>query len=257
MTEKQVQFNNKGEKIFGVLHLPKGRGKSPAVLMFHGLTGHKAEAHFMFVKCARKLAKKGFAVLRFDFRGSGDSEGEFKNMSLGEEISDAFKVIEFIKKQKNIDREKIGVLGLSMGGLVAANVCGNTKDVKSLVLFSVVADFKALWDVRLAIKTGGKLPKAGLDFGAFLFGKKLFKDVAKYHGKNLASMRKYSNPLLIVHGDKDAAVPVKDAYTYYKASKSKDKKLMIIKGGDHVYSTLKNEKRVIDAACNWFKRTLK
>ena len=64
-TELPLQFVNKGEKVFGVLHLPKPKGKFPCVVMFHGFTGNKAEAHFLFTKTARRLAENGIAAFRF------------------------------------------------------------------------------------------------------------------------------------------------------------------------------------------------
>jgi alpha/beta superfamily hydrolase len=50
--------------------------------MFHGFTGSKIEAHRFFVKLARSLSDSGFIILRFDFRCSGDSDGEFEDITL-------------------------------------------------------------------------------------------------------------------------------------------------------------------------------
>jgi len=257
MLEKQVYFFNKGQKIFGILHLPEKKKKSPCIVLCHGFTGHKAEVHFLFTKCARNLAKSGFASLRFDFRGSGDSEGEFKDMSLEEEISDAIAAINFVKKQKNIDKNKIGLLGLSMGGLVSAHVVGLVKDIKSLVLLSAVARFKKLWEKKIAKRFNNKFPQNGIDIGGLLVSKKFINAVYKLDSLNLSRIREYNNPLLIIHGDKDKTVPLQDAKIYYNTSNSLRKKLIIIKNGDHGFSNLKIEKKVINIICNWFKETLK
>ena len=111
--EKPVVFENEGQQIVGMLHAPDGaEGLSPAVVMFHGFTGTKVEPHRLFVKTARRLAEEGFYVLRFDFRGSGDSEGEFREMTLEGEISDAKASLDFILSQPGVDRGRIGVIGL-------------------------------------------------------------------------------------------------------------------------------------------------
>ena len=69
-----------------ILHLPTARDAScPAVAFFHGFTGTKVEPHRIFVKTARELAAIGFYVLRFDFRGCGDSAGDFSEMTIGGE----------------------------------------------------------------------------------------------------------------------------------------------------------------------------
>ena len=83
--EKQISFTVQGQKIYGMLHLPEGRGPFPALSMFHGFTGQRDEPHRMFVKAARLISKAGIAVLRFDFRCSGESEGDFRKMTISGE----------------------------------------------------------------------------------------------------------------------------------------------------------------------------
>ena len=75
--EKPVIFKNNLEKqLVGILHLPEKEGKFPAVIICHGFKGNKTQRKF--VGLGRELAKNGIVVLRFDFYGSGDSEGNFE-----------------------------------------------------------------------------------------------------------------------------------------------------------------------------------
>src|SRR2546426_5960176 len=63
-----------------MIHRPeraRARRGGPGVVLFHGFTGDRMESHWLFVKCSRALALAGIASLRFDFYGSGESEGEF------------------------------------------------------------------------------------------------------------------------------------------------------------------------------------
>ena len=121
--ERPVVFYNQDQQINGILHSPTGHdAPCPAVAFFHGFTGTKVEPHRIFVKTARELAAIGFYVLRFDFRGSGDSEGDFSEMTIGGEVSDAIKSIDVLTAMQGVDPERIGILGLSMGG-VCCSVC--------------------------------------------------------------------------------------------------------------------------------------
>ena len=139
--ERPVVFYNQNQQINGILHSPTGyEAPCPAVAFFHGFTGTKVEPHRIFVKTARELAAIGFYVLRFDFRGSGDSEGDFSEMTIGGEVSDAIKSVDVLTAMQGVDAERIGILGLSMGGCVAAFVSGQDTRVKSTVMWAPLSD---------------------------------------------------------------------------------------------------------------------
>jgi alpha/beta superfamily hydrolase len=124
----------------GVLHVPddlKPEQKAPAIAMFHGFTGHKSETHRLFVRIARALCSAGFVVLRFDFRGSGDSDGDFEEMTVAGEVSDAEQAITFLSELPGVDEKTVGVIGLSMGGRVAAVLASKDSRVKFAALRSV------------------------------------------------------------------------------------------------------------------------
>src|SRR6266568_7542966 len=140
--ETLVQFQNPRRKwLRGMLHFPGvslgRRRRVPGVVFFHGFTGDRMESHWIFVKCARALAKAGIASLRFDFYGSGESEGEFRDASLLGEIADARAAVNFFRWQ-GIDAERLGMLGLSLGGVIAAILAPDC-DARALVLWSAPA----------------------------------------------------------------------------------------------------------------------
>ena len=112
--------------------------------MCHGFTGQKVEAHRIFVKTAEALAAQGYLALRFDFRGSGDSEGAFEEMTFEGEVSDAVRAVDYLLAEEPVDPERIGVVGLSMGGAVAACLSGRDERIKATVLWAAVADFEVL-----------------------------------------------------------------------------------------------------------------
>ncbi|PYV05908.1 MAG: alpha/beta hydrolase, partial [Acidobacteria bacterium] len=124
-----------------MIHRPeraRARRGGPGVVLFHGFTGDRMESHWLFVKCSRALALAGIASLRFDFYGSGESEGEFSEVTLQGEIADARVAIEFFRRQKGINPERTGLLGLSLGGTIAASVAGPAR-AAALALWSALA----------------------------------------------------------------------------------------------------------------------
>src|SRR6187200_2421224 len=104
---ESVVLENEGQKIFGILHLPEGLEYPPCVIICHGLGGNKVGHYRVYVDLAERLVQSGIAVFRFDFRGCGDSEGAFIDMSLQSEVSDAIKAVEFIKQDSRFDYRKI------------------------------------------------------------------------------------------------------------------------------------------------------
>src|SRR5258708_31519171 len=95
-----------------VLH--RAPGKS-LVILCHGFTGTKTESGRLFVQTARALQKAGINALRFDFMGSGDSSGDFNQMTPNTQIQDALDVLAWARRRY----KKIAFLGLSFGGATA------------------------------------------------------------------------------------------------------------------------------------------
>lgn len=248
-----IVLENFGEKIFGVIHIPE-RIPAPFVLLCHGFTGTKIEPHRIFVKTAEALTREGIGALRIDFRGSGDSEGSFKDMTVEGEVSDAMVALDFLSKSDFVDKERIGILGLSMGGAVASIVSGRDPLVKSCVLWSAVCHF----DIFFSRPEEAQKLK---DYGEFIdlwgnpVGKKFLAEILNI--KPLEEIKKRSIPVLIIHGSGDTVVPLQHAYDYYNGLKDTHKvKLEIIEGADHTFNSIEWESRVIEKSVNWFKETL-
>src|SRR5262249_949470 len=127
-----------GQKIFGVIHRPLNVKKSPFVLMCHGLGGHKVGKGRLYVHLAEKLVSVGIGALRIDFRGSGDSEGDFSQMTIDSEVSDALVALNYLKNDPLIDSERIALFGRSFGGVVAILAAQRFSQIKSIVLWAPV-----------------------------------------------------------------------------------------------------------------------
>jgi len=118
--QRPVETERNGLTLRGTAYLPEAPGRHPAVLLLHGLSGHRIETGFLFVRLGRALAARGIAAVAFDFLHSGESDGAFERMSVPGEIADAEAMTRWLAAQPFTDRSRLGLLGFSLGGLVAA-----------------------------------------------------------------------------------------------------------------------------------------
>jgi alpha/beta superfamily hydrolase len=185
--ETPVQFENEGLNLYGMLHLPDGAGKHPCAVFLHGYTGNRIEDHCIFVKAARDLCEHGIASFRFDFRGSGESQGSFADITVEGEIADTLKAISYLETVDTLDPERMGLVGIGLGGLVAGSVAAK-KQVRSVALWAPMAlvDFLVERGGRIVKDPYAWLPekfkaavkKTGrVDIGGFMRGKPYFESL--------------------------------------------------------------------------------
>ena len=256
--ERPIVFYNKGQQLNGILHSPVNCDTlCPAVAFFHGFTGTKVEPHRIFVKTARELANAGFYALRFDFRGSGDSAGDFSEMTIGGEISDAIKSIDILSAMQGVDPERIGILGLSMGGCVAACVSGQDTRVKSTVMWAPLSDDPP--DRKQEILARSKhtpTPEEIAQLNPNIVGQAFYEELPEISPSAL--IQQFTGALLVIHGSGDDVVPVSHGKRYYERMRRRDAwtALEIIDKGDHTFNTVASEQAVIAKSVDWFQRTL-
>lgn len=139
--EEEVFFTNEKEQInlAGTFTYPKKNGKFPAVILISGsgaqdrnseILGHKP-----FLVLADYLTRKGVAVLRYDDRGTADSQGDFGGATTIDFANDARAAIEFLASRDEVDQKKIGIIGHSEGGMIAPMLAKDPK-VSFLVLIA-------------------------------------------------------------------------------------------------------------------------
>ena len=228
--EQCREFLSAGERVVATLHLPAA-APAPGVVVCHGFTGHRIEAHFLFVKAARALCAAGLAVLRFDFRGSGESAGSFRDMTISGEIADALAALEFMRAEPAVDPERIALLGLSLGGLVAACAAARDGGVSALVLWSAVAHLERLFE-RL-LPEFGEAPV--LDYQGWGLGRAFLEELPQI--QPLETVTGFAGPGLVVHGTRDESVPPSDGKDYHKVLGDRCR-LHLVQGADHTFSSL-------------------
>ncbi len=83
---------------------------------------------------ASALADAGYLVVRYDQRGIGQSGGRAESAEIGDYAEDVRSVVRFLRKRKDVDRERVAVLGYDYGGSVALTAAARDGDIKALVL---------------------------------------------------------------------------------------------------------------------------
>ncbi|HZL08867.1 MAG TPA: alpha/beta fold hydrolase [Prolixibacteraceae bacterium] len=140
--EEEVTFENTKADITlaGTLTLPKKEGLFSAVILISGSGPQNRDEEFMghkpFLVLSDYLTKNGIAVLRFDDRGTGASKGDFTTATSIDFSSDVEAGISFLQTRKEINKNKIGLIGHSEGGIIAPMVAAGSKDIAFIVLLA-------------------------------------------------------------------------------------------------------------------------
>jgi len=224
-----------------VLHRVPGRR---LVILCHGFTGAKTASDRLFVQTARALQKAGLNALRFDFMGSGDSSGDFNQMSPNTEIQDALDVLAWARRRY----QKIALLGLSFGGATAICAAYQAKvRPDALLTWSSVPSIR-WW--RASVPNGEAPPSAA---NPLVPGKRFYTDRPQvdvpeaYVALNL--------PRLQIQGDND--IPeFRERFIAFCPKHDPLVKHLVIPGADHVFTTWAHRRRVMTESVGWLKKQL-
>jgi uncharacterized protein len=139
---KEVKIKNKvgGNTLAGTLTIPSGKGPFPAVILVSGSGPQNRDEEIMghkpFWVIADYLTRNGIAVLRYDDRGVGKSTGDFEKATSFDLSTDAEAVFEFLRKQKKISPQEVGIIGHSEGGMIAPMIASRNSAVSFIVLLA-------------------------------------------------------------------------------------------------------------------------
>ena len=223
-SEEDVSFTSGGHEVLGTLALPEA-GPAPVVLLLHGFTGSRDELAVagteegVFSRTARLLAEEGYASLRIDFRGSGESVADlsFADTTFEGQVADALAAVEHLRGLETVRADELYLIGWSQGGLVATAAAGRSGAFDAVALWAAVADpeptYRALLGEEVMAKGAGAAPDEVVPVtlpwtefelkGAFFDGIETFDPTAE--------IAAYEGPLFVAHGSEDAVVPPKAA----------------------------------------------
>lgn len=203
----QIMIMDDGIRLSAVVERPDTE-RSPLVIVLHGFSSSKEKPHT--IAACRAMREAGFATLRFDLYGHGESSGEFKNHTLYKWISNTLTVIGYARSLDFVT--DIYLSGHSQGGLVAALVGGMAPDlVKGLILRA-----PAFMIPRCA-REGNMLgytfdplripDEIDIIKGLTLSGNYI-RVAQTVYAEN--AVDRFPGPVLLIHGDADDTVPLDD-----------------------------------------------
>lgn len=140
---EEVTFINKnadGIKLAGTFTIPDNVKNPPAVILISGSgpqdRDEKIMEHQPFLVIADYLSRNGIAVLRYDDRGVAKSEGNFGTATSYDFSTDAEAALEYLRTRKEINTDKIGLIGHSEGGMIAPMVASRNNNTAFIVLLA-------------------------------------------------------------------------------------------------------------------------
>jgi uncharacterized protein len=205
-----------GQSVYGMLHLPDTEAPTnghPSVLILHGFTGNRAGDHRLLPLLSRYLVGLGIASLRIDFRGSGDSQGDFSEMTVSREVQDTAEAMAYLRQYPGLDPERVMLLGFSMGGMVAALASVQVRPHR-LALWA-----PALPDLWLPTLHGGFVPPVISDYSGWPLGRDFLLELPRLRPVETARQwsSQFGGEARVFHGDQDQTVPPEFGIRYAQA----------------------------------------
>jgi len=177
-TSEEVAYNGNGLQYGGTITIPHGTGTFPAVVLITGSGQQDRDEtifdHKPFAVLADALTRDGFIVLRVDDRGIGNSTGNFAASTTADFAKDVNASIEYLKTRKEVNDNKIGLVGHSEGAMIAPMVASARKDINFIVLLA--APGVKIIDL-MAEQNAAVMRSAGIDSSFSENYKQVYKDV--------------------------------------------------------------------------------
>jgi 2,6-dihydroxypseudooxynicotine hydrolase len=136
---ERVEIPFEGATLNGLLRMPPGTGKAPVVIMCMGLDSAKEET----AAYEAPFLARGMAVLVFD--GPGQGEAEYELPIRGNYETAVQAVVDFVERRADLDRDRIGLWGVSLGGYYAPRAAAFEKRVKACISLSGPFDWGDNW----------------------------------------------------------------------------------------------------------------
>ena len=272
--------NRDGKRIFAVIDYPRGKGpfsfgsKGPspnhrfsgtggqdrwgAVLIVHGFKGSSAQRHIQGISDA--LVDAGFLTIRPDLtKNPGRSYMEFADMTYRGELEDCQEVFDYLLKMDEVDKNKIGIAGHSLAGMIVSEIAAERNEICALAILSGVYSFKFVAE-HIFSKPFQKAKKEFNQKGwtsvwsqhlekRLKIKRGFYEDIVQRTAGDFVG--KIKCPTLVVSSGADEAVSQNHADLWMKNLGTRDKHMEIIEGSDHNYSGEALNK-VAPIVANWF-----
>lgn len=256
--EAVVFQNSLGQNLVGVMHHGNGEGPRPCLIVCHGFAGTKVGGSRRFVDFARCATERNLSVFRFDFTGSGDSDGNLENLTLDNELDDLQAAITTVSTMAGVDPKRIGVVGHCMGAVTAIRASARDTRIYKTAAWAPFTDLEGTME-RLIGEESFSVLKDGEE-AEFIYNGQLFccgpKILTTSSSINMyEEVAKVRQPLLIIHGTEDATVPLIEVEKLMEFAKQipENKRLVLLEGAHHSFPYHKHE--LFDLTIKWFEET--
>ena len=232
LTVERFSLRVEGVDVVGVLHLPPS-GPAPCVVACHGMGASKDSDKYLLL--GRDFPEAGLALARFDFRGSGESGGLYRDATIASRLTDLEAVLEHLARDPALDG-RFGLLGSSLGGFVALWAASRHRRVVPVVAWNAPANLASLASSKCADVTS---PGAAL--------------VAEVRAGRYVDAPSGTSHVLVVQGEADDVVPPAHAEILFERA-LEPRALCLLPGGDHRLSDPLHRLEAVKRSRDWFTR---
>ncbi|MBW6509839.1 MAG: alpha/beta hydrolase [Desulfuromonadales bacterium] len=253
MNSKQISFTNpdSGHQLAGIIDLPEKAQPRGWALFAHCFTCGKNLKSTRHI--SRALTRQQMGVLRFDFTGLGDSQGDFASSHLSSNIGDLVAAANWLKQ--NAQGPDI-LIGHSFGGAAVLQATSLIPAVRAVVTIAAPFDPKHVTHLlNTAMKEIKEKGSARVDIAgrSFTLGKEFVADLATH--KSEERIRKLGRPLLVLHSPGDPVVDIDNARLIFQAARH-PKSFISLDHTDHLLSKEADALYVGELIACWASRYL-
>ncbi len=257
--EQFVELNHHDHTLRGVLHIPDNQTKQlPFVILLHGFQDDRNEINFVHTELSRRLCELGIASARFDFYGSGESDGTFEDITISSEIEDTKAILDCIKNLDFVDTNKIALHGTSLGGCVATMVAGQChEDICALstwccatdLVYNLQSSMTLCGQDVSSIVTDGYADIEGLRLSEAFYQDALTLDPYK-------DAKEFDKHVNLIHGDLDTTASCQNSIDL-KEIFGERANLLIVEGAEHRFKSIEYREARMKSAIDFFVKELK
>jgi len=250
MPAKKVEFTNKkGLKLAGKIEFPLTKKPEAFAIFAHVFTGSKNLASARHI--SRALTLNGFAVLRFDFAGLGDSEGDFSNTNFTSNVNDILSAAQFL--EENFEAPKI-IVGHSLGGAASVFAAKELDSIQAVATIGTPSEPEHVTHLfNCKMEDIEKYGEAVVEVGGrpFTIKKQFIEDL---RSKNMFTLVKdLRKAILILHSPQDRVVEINHAAKIYQAAHH-PKSFVTLDHADHMLMNKDDAFYTGNVISSWVKR---
>ena len=238
----EVTFRNEAQdlNLGGMLFLPDGEGPFPAVVIIHGSRESYRDRNW-YLTLSSYMQKNGVAVLLPDKRGCEKSEGDWYTSSFEDLATDTLAAVDFMKSQEIVEVSRIGIIGMSQGGIIAPIAASQSADLGFVINMtgsSVTMHEQLLHEFNYEALETGYLPGVSnlvSYVNTFIYenvtGKEWNDAVGNFDP--LPYWQKVNIPALVLHGSEDHNVPSAESKARFEALGKDNIRVIMYAGSGH------------------------